>query len=405
MNDDSTLSSVVLPEPVPPEMTMFWRDCTAASRSVAICAVIEPNSIRSLVPSSFFENLRMVIAGPRSASGGMMALTREPSCRRASTIGTFSSMRRPSGATMRSITPRTCSWFMNRAVGQRQLAALLDVDLVVAVDHDLGDGAVGEQVLERPEAERLVEHRLDDLAAQLAVADLPAFLFEQRQDLGLDPRPQLLHPHGIARQVEVGLLDVDLVDQALVQAQLQLADHVSRSLASMSRTPEASWRVEVVRMSRRQAIDFTRDGVAGIGEHAAAGGGWPRRARRAASSGSSGANRQAAEGRRAVGAERPLVGDPIGAADHALERELQGAQQIERACGRARRRGADSSTTTQVDVGLVEHGLQRPGALGGQVDNDRVVGDASHLEDRLDQARRQEAMLQVAGHVRQHGDA
>ena len=40
-------------------------------------------------------NLRMVSAGPATASGGMMAFTREPSGRRASTIGEASSTRRP----------------------------------------------------------------------------------------------------------------------------------------------------------------------------------------------------------------------------------------------------------------------------------------------------------------------
>jgi hypothetical protein len=78
---------VVLPEPVPPEMTML---------SV-------PNLSRSFEPSLRFENLRIVSAGPFRASGGMMALTREPSRRRASTRGGFSSMRRPIGATMRSM--------------------------------------------------------------------------------------------------------------------------------------------------------------------------------------------------------------------------------------------------------------------------------------------------------------
>ena len=34
MKVDSTLSSVVLPEPVPPEMTMFSRASTAATRNV-----------------------------------------------------------------------------------------------------------------------------------------------------------------------------------------------------------------------------------------------------------------------------------------------------------------------------------------------------------------------------------
>ena len=44
------------------------------------------------------------IVGPSIAHGGMIALTREPSGRRASTIGHFRSIRRPSGRMIRSIT-------------------------------------------------------------------------------------------------------------------------------------------------------------------------------------------------------------------------------------------------------------------------------------------------------------
>jgi len=53
------------------------------------------------------ENFRMVRVGPRRDSGEMIAFTREPSFRRASTIGELSSMRRPSDVTMRSIAPST----------------------------------------------------------------------------------------------------------------------------------------------------------------------------------------------------------------------------------------------------------------------------------------------------------
>ena len=59
----------------------------------------------------------------------MMALTREPSGRRASTIGEHSSMRRPIGATMRSMMRITWSSFWNTTVVELDLAAPLDVDL------------------------------------------------------------------------------------------------------------------------------------------------------------------------------------------------------------------------------------------------------------------------------------
>ena len=59
------------------------------------------------------ENFRMVSTGPTSDSGGMMAFTREPSARRASTIGLDSSMRRPMGEMMRWMIFITCSSFWN----------------------------------------------------------------------------------------------------------------------------------------------------------------------------------------------------------------------------------------------------------------------------------------------------
>src|SRR5205823_1418951 len=51
-------------------------------------------------------DVRMVSTGPWMASGGTMALTREPSGRRASTIGDDSSMRRPTPDTIFSMTAR-----------------------------------------------------------------------------------------------------------------------------------------------------------------------------------------------------------------------------------------------------------------------------------------------------------
>jgi hypothetical protein len=48
-------------------------------------------------------NRRIDIVGPSSARGGTTALTREPSARRASTIGLDSSMRRPTELTIRSM--------------------------------------------------------------------------------------------------------------------------------------------------------------------------------------------------------------------------------------------------------------------------------------------------------------
>ena len=59
---------------------------------------------------------RIDMIGPSSASGGMIALTREPSGRRASTIGELSSIRRPTFDTMRSMIWSRCASLRNITV-------------------------------------------------------------------------------------------------------------------------------------------------------------------------------------------------------------------------------------------------------------------------------------------------
>ena len=61
--DDSTLSSVVLPLPVPPLMRMFMRPCTHAARKSATWPVSVPSSMRSCSVSTRAANLRMVSCG------------------------------------------------------------------------------------------------------------------------------------------------------------------------------------------------------------------------------------------------------------------------------------------------------------------------------------------------------
>ena len=104
MNDESTFRSVVLPVPVPPEIRTFSLPSTHASRKAAAWCERLPKATRSSMVSGSRENLRIVSDGPVIASGGMIAFTREPSGRRASTIGLDSSIRRPVWATIRSIT-------------------------------------------------------------------------------------------------------------------------------------------------------------------------------------------------------------------------------------------------------------------------------------------------------------
>ena len=107
MKPESRFSSVVFPEPVPPATIMFFRKATQTRIKSAAFFVQVPKRMKSSGVSAFLANFRMVMVGPESASGAMMALTRLPSDRRASTYGCDSSIRLPSGETMRSMTAMT----------------------------------------------------------------------------------------------------------------------------------------------------------------------------------------------------------------------------------------------------------------------------------------------------------
>src|SRR5713101_5324786 len=106
MKFESTFSVVVLPEPVPPLTTIEIRDRTQARMKFAMSWFSVPKFTRSCTLYGTRENFRIVMLEPCTASGGITMLTREPSGRRASTIGDDSSTRRPIRATIRSITRR-----------------------------------------------------------------------------------------------------------------------------------------------------------------------------------------------------------------------------------------------------------------------------------------------------------
>src|SRR3972149_6544617 len=105
MNCDRTLSIVVLPEPVPPEMTALMREMTQALRNSTASAVIVPYSISWSMVIGLRANFRIVRSGPTSEIGGMTALTREPSGSRGSTYGPAPSMRPPGGEKKRGMIP------------------------------------------------------------------------------------------------------------------------------------------------------------------------------------------------------------------------------------------------------------------------------------------------------------
>ena len=100
--------NVVLPAPVPPEIRMLMRPAPPPTAPRSISGEMLFNSSSASAVSGPVPKRRMESAGPSSASGGMMAFTREPSGRRASTIGEDSSMRRPTGETMRSMICIRC---------------------------------------------------------------------------------------------------------------------------------------------------------------------------------------------------------------------------------------------------------------------------------------------------------
>ena len=114
MNALSTLSMVVLPVPVPPLTRMLRWSITQERRNWPRPRVMLPISIRSSMVSRWMGNLRTVRQGPLTASGGMMAFTREPSGSRASTSGWLLSMRRPTWATIRSMIASVTLSEMNR---------------------------------------------------------------------------------------------------------------------------------------------------------------------------------------------------------------------------------------------------------------------------------------------------
>ena len=176
-------------------MRTFSLPRTHAARNWADCGLSDPKLIRSSIVYGSRENFRIVSVGPLSASGGMIALTRLPSGRRASTIGDDSSIRRPTWETILSMIRITCASSTNDASARSRRPSRSTKILSWAVDHDLGDGVVAEQRLQWAVAEHVVG------------------------DLALDPPPLLA---GERRPVEGQLLG-DRMEDALGEVLRALA--------------------------------------------------------------------------------------------------------------------------------------------------------------------------------------
>ena len=109
----STFNKVVFPDPVPPEMIIFFFAATQSFKKSAMSLSRLRKLTRSSISILFSGNLRIVMVGPLIARGGIMAFTRDPSFNRASTIGELSSILRPKGVTIRSITSKIALLLVN----------------------------------------------------------------------------------------------------------------------------------------------------------------------------------------------------------------------------------------------------------------------------------------------------
>ena len=158
-----------MPLPVPPEISRLRRALTIPSSRVAISWVSAPLAIRRSIVSGSRENLRIESSGPSSAQGGMIALMREPSARRASTQGCELVDPAADRGDDAVDDAQQMALVLELHRGRLEHAVLLDEDLLVAVDQDVGDRRVLEQGLERAQAQHLVEQLLDQEVELLGV--------------------------------------------------------------------------------------------------------------------------------------------------------------------------------------------------------------------------------------------
>ena len=180
---DMMLRSVVLPVPVPPEISTLRRAFTQRSRKSTLSSVTVPEADEVGASSRRLGNFRIVRGGPLSDSGGSTAFRRLPSGRRASTIGCDSSIRRPAWVTILTMIRRRWESSMKRIASLGDASLALDPDVARAVGHDLRDRLVGKQPLDRAVAEDVIGHLSGD-PLPVGPGD-PGLPVELRGDVGL----------------------------------------------------------------------------------------------------------------------------------------------------------------------------------------------------------------------------
>ena len=138
---------------------------TQARMNCANSGVTEPKPIRSSIFKGSLRNLRMVRQGPISESGGMIALTRGP-------LGKTRIHHRRcfvNAPAQRGDDPLDHLEDLHIVdelyIGQAELALLLDVDLVRAVDHHFRDVVAVQQRLNRAIAKNIGDQHVKQVGA------------------------------------------------------------------------------------------------------------------------------------------------------------------------------------------------------------------------------------------------
>ena len=192
MKPDSTLSSVVLPAPVPPLISMFMRARTQCSRNSSIGRV----SDRIATRSSALQPLRRKAAdgeqrtvdGQRRNDGVDTRAIRQACVDHRRAV-----VDAPSDAADDPIDhPHQVLVVLERRRQPFELALALDVHQLVGVDQDVRDRWVAQQRLERTKSEDLVDDVAEDRFA-LGHAQRHAFfgnqVEQQRPDFGFGTWP------------------------------------------------------------------------------------------------------------------------------------------------------------------------------------------------------------------------
>ena len=161
MNEDRTLSVVVLPEPVPPDTKTLSRASmqTRTKSNISGVAVPKPDQVVHRV------RRRRELADGDDGADERERLDDRVDARAVGEARVDARARLVDPAAHRRDDPvddaQDVLVVEERRVDAQDLAAALDVDVVGAVDHHLGDGLVVEERLDRAEARDVVDQLLD----------------------------------------------------------------------------------------------------------------------------------------------------------------------------------------------------------------------------------------------------